>query len=161
MNESEILEYLTDCDGTTRDITFTPATLSCVDQFLKLVFEVFSGGGLLDQDGEAVNLSPEDVVFYIKNRVEGCVHGQLKSRNGFVSQVHLFIDWPEDGKIAVELSFFPDDLSSTFTVSAFFEMLNSWWSALQANEVFVRYENASWEFYNPKGLGVFYHAVKA
>jgi hypothetical protein len=39
--------------------------------------------------------------------------------------------------------------------------LHEWWDILQAKEVFVRYENASWEFYNPEGLGVFYHAAKA
>ncbi|WHI45951.1 hypothetical protein [Microbulbifer sp. VAAF005] len=161
MNEAEVLEYLTDSDGSTRDITFTPTTLACVGKFIELFLEEFSDGELLDQDGEVVEMSSESVVSYITQREEGCIHGQLKSRDSFVSQVHLFLDWSEGEKIAVEISYFPNDLCSDFTTSIFFEALNSWWGALQANEVFVRYENASWEFYDPEGLGVFYHAVKA
>lgn len=161
MNEARILEYLTDSDGSTRDITFTPAALDCVEIFTKLFLEVFNDGELLDQDGETVELSVESVMSYIKTHGEGCIHGQLKSSDSFISQVHLFLDWPEDEKIAVEISYFPNDLCVEITASLFFEALNKWWSALQANEVFVRYENASWEFYNPKGLGVFYHGVKA
>ncbi|WP_444915787.1 hypothetical protein [Microbulbifer sp. TRSA007] len=161
MNEAEVLEYLTDSDGSTRDITFTPATLACVEKFIKLFLEEFSDGELLDQDGEVVEMSSESVVSYITQREEGCIHGQLKSRDSFVSQVHLFLDWSEGEKIAVEISYFPNDLCGDFTTSIFFEALNSWWGALQADEVFVRYENASWEFYDPEGLGVFYHAVKA
>ncbi|OZG69930.1 hypothetical protein BTA51_28680 [Hahella sp. CCB-MM4] len=161
MNEAEILEYLTDSDGSTRDITFTPAALDCVEMFTKLFLEAFDDGELLDQDGEIVELSAESVMSYIKTREEGCIHGQLKSSDSFVSQVHLFLDWPEDEKIAVEISYFPNDLCGEFTTSQFFETLTKWWNALQAHEVFVRYENASWDFYNPNGLGVFYHAVKA
>jgi len=161
MDETKILEYLTDNDGSTRDITFTPASLDCVEQFVKLFFEAFGNGELFDQDGEVVEISSEGIASYINEREKGCIHGQLRSSESFVSQVHLFIDWPEDEKIAIEISFFPADLSNAFTVSLFLETLNNWWNVLQANEVFVRYENASWEYYNSKGLGVFYHATKA
>lgn len=160
MKDAEILEYLTDSDGSTRDITFTPATLGCVEKFARIFLEAFNDGELLDQDGEVVEMSAESVVSYIADLEEGCIHGQLKSSDSFVSQVHLFLDWPEDGKIAVEISYFPNDLYGGFSTSIFFEVLKKWWSALQSNEVFVRYENASWEFYNPEGLGVFYHATK-
>ncbi|SHO54647.1 hypothetical protein [Vibrio quintilis] len=161
MNEAMIVEYLTDSDGSTRDITFTPATLVCVEEFLKQFLDAFYDGELLDQDGELVELSSRDVMSYVKEREAGCIHGQLKSSDSFVSQVHLFLDWPEDEEIAIEISYFPSDLTDGFTTSLFFDTLNQWWNVLQANEVFVRYENVSWELYNPDGPGVFYHATKA
>jgi hypothetical protein len=90
MEDTKILEYLTDSDGSTRDITFTPANYSFVEIFLRLFLVVFNEGELLDQDGEKVEISPEYVMSYINKRNEGCIHGQLKSNDSFVSQVHLF-----------------------------------------------------------------------
>ena len=161
MHESEIYECLTDSDGSTRDITFTPSSMHNLKAFLCLFLVAFDEGELYDQDGEAINLTPECVDSYVKTHPEGCIHGQLQSSNSFVSQVHLFIDWPEDEKVCIEISYFPSDLKNNFTVLAFFEILNKWWALLESDEVFVRYENASWEFYNPKDLGVFYHSTRA
>lgn len=161
MDEERFFEYLTESDGSTRDITFTPSALVCVDKFLSSFLEAYPEGELFDQDGETVEISRSNVIGYMKNCSEGCIHGQLKSKTAFVSQVHIFFDWPEGEKVAIEISYFPIDLVSGFTSSIFMDNLNKWWKVLESEQVFVRYENASWDYYNPEGLGVFYHARKA
>ena len=160
MSDDEVLQYLLDSDGSTRDITFTPATHECVSEFLKVFLATYSAGELNDQDGLSVELSHQEVMNKLASK-EGCVHGQLKAEGSLIGQVQLFIDWPEDEKIAIEVSYFPCDLHEEFTLEKFLSKLNQWWGLLQSSEVFVRYENASWEWYNPKGLGVFYHASRA
>lgn len=160
MNDAEILECLLDSDGSTRDITFTPASRECVSSFIKSFFKAYSVGELHDQDGEPVEID-HCVVMKKLEGDEGCIHGQLINDGGLIGQVHLFIDWPEDEMVAIEISFFPMDLDKEFSLKRFLSSLNEWWGLLQVSEVFVRYENASWEWYNPNGLGVFYHASKA
>ncbi len=160
MNEQEITEYLLDNDGSTRDINFTPSTLQNLSRFLKVFLSIYNRGELNDQDGEVVEISSTAVLEQLENK-EGCIHGQLLGNNELISQVHLFIDWPEEEGFAIEISFFSEDLRNDFTLVGFMSQLNEWWNLLQAKEVFVRYENASWDFYNPKGLGVFFHDKRA
>lgn len=156
MNEQEITEYLQDNDGTTRDITFTPSSLQNLFQFLELFLSAYRVGELTDQNGEIVEKNLDAILKKLQNN-EGCIHGQLIGSNEIIGQVHLFIDWPEEGGFAVEISFFSEDLRSDFTLSDFLSQLNEWWELLQTKEIFVRYENASWDYYDSKGLGVFYH----
>jgi hypothetical protein len=57
----------------------------------------------------------------------------------------------------IELSFFPADLDSeTFRVDSFIALIEAWQSVLGADDYFVRYENASWDWYDANGLGVIY-----
>ena len=160
MKETDILEYLTDNDGTARDITFTHATFNNVYEFMRLFLNTFDSGQLFDKKGKRVGVSTGNVISYIQKNKQGCIHGKLKSSDSFVSQVFLFLDWTKNTEIAVEISFSPKDLCADFTESMFLKTLNQWWAALKADQVFVRHENASWDSYDPKGHGVFYHAVR-
>lgn len=160
MDEATFLKYLTDSDGTTRDITFTPSPVHNVDKFMEIIVNDFLAGELFDQDGERVELDSKKIIGYIRERESGCIHGQLTSHSSFVNHIHLFIDWPEDANIAIEISYFPHDLIVGFSTSIFLATINRWWESLGCSDVFVRYENASWEFYNSNDLGVFYHATK-
>ncbi|NVJ61548.1 MAG: hypothetical protein HWE27_14225 [Gammaproteobacteria bacterium] len=160
MKEAEILEYLTDNDGSSRDITFTHATFNNLYQFIKLFLETFGNGQLFDKSGKRVGVSTGNVISYIQKNKEGCIHGKLKSSDSFVSQIFLFLDWTKNTEIAVEISFSPKNLCDDFTSSMFFDALNKWWAVLKSEQVFVRHENASWDSYDPQGHGVFYHAFK-
>lgn len=156
MDYQKLTESLLDNDSTTRDITFTPAEYGNVSRLLALLFTDYQKGSLSDQDGEKVALDVK-VVSGLFQRETGSVYGEFESESALIKSLMLFLDWSEEGKCAVELSFFSDELSSTFTIEKFLTQLNIWWDALDATEVFVRYENASWEWYNPHDLGVFYH----
>ena len=87
----------------------------------------------------------------------GYLHGHFRSPGALIEHIQLFIDWSDNAGYEVELSFFPTDLASTFTLDQFLGLLHQWWDALESDEVFVRYENASWDYCEPNGLGVFYH----
>ena len=158
MNKQEITEYLLDNDGSTRDITFTPANLENLTIFLSSFLSYYDTGELNDQDGESIQIEVDSVLALLTSRNEGCIHGQLKARDALISQVYLFVDWPEESGYAIEISFFPEDLNANFSLEQFMVQLDEWWKSLDSEEVFVRYENASWDYYDPKGLGVFYHA---
>lgn len=156
MEFQKLAEYLTDNDSTTREINFTPAEYENVIRLLELLFADYEKGSLFDQDGVGIALDVKVVCGFFQ-RESGYIHGAFESESALIKKVQLFLDWPEENRCAVKLSFFPDELDSTFNVEKFLTQLNIWWDVLDAAEVFVRYENAGWEWYNPHDLGVFYH----
>lgn len=157
--DQKFFGYLQDRDGSTRDINFTAASRENVATFLTSFLLEYSEGELNDQEGEVVEMNVSSVMKILENKT-GTVHGQLKAKEAIIGQVHLFIDWPEESGFAIEISFFPQDLREELRLEQFLSQLNEWWDLLNSREVFVRYENASWDWYNPKDLGVFYHAVR-
>lgn len=160
MDDQEIMECLLDNDSTTRDINFTPAAFENVTLLVRSLIDEYQQGVFFDQDGEQLDFD-SDALCNLWEREGGSVYGSFESETALIKKLQLFLDWPEEGQCAVELSFFSDDLQADFKIERFLSQLNSWWDILKAREVFVRYENASWEWYNPNDLGVFYHQSRA
>ena len=157
MDREEISKYLLDSDGSTRDITFTPANRENVLAFMKEIFSGYKSTSLNDNEGESITPSVEALESCL-NTEEGYIHGVFESNISLIRNIQVFLDWPEDGKFGVELSYFPQDINSDlFEFDKFFKKIYMWWDKLESEEIFIRYENASWEWYNPKDLGVFYH----
>jgi hypothetical protein len=158
-DKNQILDYLLDNDGTTRDINFTPSTYEKTVEFLNQFMELYSSGEMHDQDGNEISLNSESFkeMFAVE---EGHIYGRFNEKSALIKHIQLFVDWPENGKAEIELSFFSDDTSNDFSYESFISQLNFWWKLLDSDEVFVRYENASWDYYDSHGLGVFLHLVK-
>ena len=160
MDYQKLTEYLLDKDGSNRDINFTPAVFENVGLLLSLLIADYQKGNFFDQDGVEIEFDSKAVCSLFE-RDAGFVCGYFESETALIKKLQLFLDWPEEDLCAVELSFSPGDLQADFKIELFLNKLNTWWNALQANEVFVRYENASWEWYDPNDLGVFYHQTRA
>lgn len=159
MDLQKITEYLLDNDSTTRDITFTPAALANVGPLIRLLMADYQQGIFFNQDGVQIEFDSQAICSSL-DRGAVFVYGDLESETALFRKIKLFLDWEEEGLCAVELSFFPDDLQPDFKIEQFLSKLNLWWDTLQTREVFVRYENASWEQNNPNDLGVFYHQTR-
>lgn len=160
MDYQKITEYLLDNDGSTRDINFTPAEYENVGLLISLLIADYQKGVFFEQDGVELDFDSK-AVCRLFEREAGSIYGYFESETVLIKKLQLFLDWPEEGLCAVELSFIPDDLQPDFKIELFLSKLNRWWDTLQASEVFIRYENASWEQYNPNDLGVFYHQSRA
>ncbi|WP_417387303.1 hypothetical protein [Gimesia sp.] len=160
MDDQEIMECLLDNDGSTRDINFTPAAFENVSLLISLLIDDYQQGVFFGPGGEQVEFESKAVCSLL-GKEAGTIYGYFESETALIKKLQLFLDWPEEGQCAVELSFFSDDLQADFKIERFLSQLNSWWDILKAREVFVRYENASWEWYNPNDLGVFYHQTRA
>ena len=155
----EVAKCLLDSDGTTRDITFTPVAAERLRDFVN---SLCTGYGLVmarDADGN-------DITSLFKNELQpdtlctpaGYIHAVLKGEKQLIPALEVFIDWPMDRKgYGLELSFFPEDIdASSFHIDAFVALIEQWNSVLGADDYFVRYENASWDWYDANGLGVIY-----
>jgi len=156
-NCRKIDKYLRDSDGSTRDITFTPIPPEDLFNFLAKFFSEFSDISISDKDGNEVEANLPKVIDALSSD-SGFIHGVLKSESFMVSPFQIFIDWENPHCFRVELSYFPQDIiTERFSVSTFLKKVISWWDLLRADEVFIRYENASWKWYDKQGLGVFFY----
>lgn len=92
------------------------------------------------------------------NGIDGYIHIVLKDGGGMIPHVQLFIDENRDtNEYCLEVTFFPDDIDTKrFSLEAFQQLIEDWNAVLKSDDYFVRYENASWDLYDPSGLGVIY-----
>lgn len=154
----KIEKYLLEADGSTRDITFIPTTLGSIENLLAflldnkyLLYEAY------DNDGCSIKEKIQERDFTSLQLDEGSLFLKFRSGISIINNLIIFIDWPEDDKFAVEISFFPRDINmEIFTIENMMEYIEKLSILLNASDYFVRYENASWDLYDPKGLGVIY-----
>jgi hypothetical protein len=163
---AEIAEFLLDSDGTTRDVTFTPVGAASLRAFLNSLLSKYHVIKASDAEGKDVeSLFRADVGDDALGAPGGYVHAVLEGSEQLIPVLQLFIDWPVDEHAySLELSFFPSDLDAqAFQVHAFVALIEEWRSILGADDYFVRYENASWDWYDAAGLGVIYtgHQLQA
>lgn len=163
---AEIAKFLLDSDGTTRDVTFTPVAAEGLGAFLNLLLSKYRVVNARDADGKDVaSLFRAGLGEDPFSNAGGYVHVVLERSGQLIPVLQLFIDWPVDeGAYSLEVSFFPSDLDpQAFQVSAFVALIEEWRSVLGADDYFVRYENASWDWYDANGLGVIFtgHQLQA
>jgi hypothetical protein len=156
---TEIAMFLLDADGSTRDVTFTPVSVEGLRAFLDLLLSKYDVVSARNADGKDVAsllraASGNDAF----GDTVGYVHVVLEGFGLLIPVLQLFVDWPVDERAySLELSFFPSDLDAqAFQVHAFVALIEEWRSILDAEDYYVRYENASWELYDVDGLGVIY-----
>lgn len=155
----EIASAVLDADGTTRDVTFTPVAASRLQAFLRTSLGVYQ---IVEaHDGEGRDVAPLLRAYSfgkLFSTSRGFAHAVVQASEQLIPVLRLFIDWPEDeNRYALELSFLPSDLDvQSFYIRDFVALIESWRSVLDAEDYFVRYENASWEWYDSGGLGVIY-----
>jgi hypothetical protein len=159
VDKEEISKYLLDSDGTTRDITFTPVAAERVRDFVDSLRAVYRVTKASDADGKNIaSLFKTEWDDEKLSTSEGYMHAVFEAPGRLIPVLQVFIDWPMDHRgYGVELSFFPADLDSeAFRVDSFIALIEAWQCVLSADDYFVRYENASWDWYDANGLGVIY-----
>ena len=159
LDKKEITRCLLDSDGTTRDVTFTPVTAENLRAFLNSLLRDYQISMARDADAKDIaSLFKDGMGDDVFRAPEGYMHVVLERPEQLIPVLQVFIDWPMDHRgYGIELSFFPNDLGpKTFRVEAFMALMEKWCSLIGAEDYFVRYENASWEWYDSSGLGVIY-----
>ena len=154
--ESQAQKWILDCDGSFRDVTFTPTSKDAIVAFVKYLLPRYVVSSALDNNGgdRASQLQGNDPL----QGIDGYIHIVFKDGHGLISQLQLFID--EDCELrrhCAEVSFHPGDIDArTFRLHDFRALIEEWNTLLQSDDYFVRYENASWKLYDHDGLGMIY-----
>jgi hypothetical protein len=153
------LECLLDRDGSTRDVNFTPVTREELVSFLIFLMEDYRLESACNADGH--DLVPRLGAHEFDAALQGSagyVHATLSNPSAVVRFLQFFVFWsPDEPGYGLEVSFFPDDVAiERFTLDAFLAMLTDWNGRLQADDYFVRYENASWKLYDASDPGVIF-----
>ncbi len=159
LDYAEITKCLLDSDGTTRDITFTPVEATGVRHFINAIRANYYATKASDANGnDVVSLFKTEWRDDTLSASEGYLHAVFEASEALIPVLQVFIDWPmENDRYGIELSFFPDDFDAkSFRVESFMGLIEAWCSVLGADDYFVRYENASWDWYDADGLGVIY-----
>lgn len=155
----DIQDALFDADGSARDITFTPVSAEGVASLFRVLQRDFQLQGAFDSEGDdvapAVKVASIDDLF---PREKGSVHSIWSSSGHVISHLQVFVSWPErDDQYFVELTFFPNDLiRERFSLGSFAQIIEDLAETLQAENYFVRYENASWKEYDGEAPDVIY-----
>ncbi len=156
VTESKAAEWILDCDGSCRDVTFTPTTKTAVVSLLKSMLSQYAVKSASDNNG--IDRSQQLHSDAPLNGIDGYIHIVLTDGRGMIPHLQLFIDEDRNtNECGVEVSFFPNDVDTQhFSLPSFRSLIDSWNDILDSNDYFVRYENASWDLYDPSGLGVIY-----
>ena len=156
VTEYQAEEWILDCDGSCRDVTFTPTSKIAVVAFVKSLISRYVVTSAYDNNGidRSQQLQAGDPL----HGIDGYVHIVLADGDGMIPHLQLFIDEDRElQKHCLEITFFPNDIDAQhFSLTAFRSLIDEWNAILHADDYFVRYENASWELYDPTGLGVIY-----
>lgn len=156
VTESQAEEWILDCDGSCRDVTFTPTSKDAVVAFVKSLLSQYLVSSAFDNNGidRSAQLRADDPL----QGIDGYIHIVLTDGDGMIPQLQLFID--EDRELrqhCLEVTFFPNDIDiQRFSLGDFRALIDQWNAILKSDDYFVRYENASWDLYDPEGLGVIY-----
>lgn len=156
VTEAEAEEWILDCDGSCRDVTFTPTSKEAVGSFVKFLLQRYQVTSTNDCHGldRVEQLQKADPC----EAIDSVNHVVMKKDDRIISQLQLFIDEEQElCRYCVEVTFFPDDINrQLFSFGTFHSMIEQWNEILQSKDYFIRYENVSWEHYNPNGSGVIY-----
>lgn len=156
VTELQAAEFLLDCDGSCRDVTFTPTTKEAIVTFIRAILSQYRATSAFDNNG--IDRSQQLHTDSPLDGIDGYVHITLSEGVGLIPDLQLFIDEDHDtGKHCLEVTFFPNDIDAQrFSFRDFRTLIDNWNEILQSDDYFVRYENASWNLYDPNGLGVIY-----
>ncbi|MCA9113157.1 MAG: hypothetical protein KDA52_24610 [Planctomycetaceae bacterium] len=156
VTEAQAEKWILDCDGSCRDVTFTPTSKDAVVAFLKSLLPEYVVSSALDNNG--IDRSPQLQSDDPLQGIDGYIHIVLADGDGMIPHLQLFID--EDRELrqhCLEATFFPNDVDAQqFSLKGFRSLIEAWNAVLKSDDYFVRYENASWDLYDPAGLGVIY-----
>nr|CAP48471.1 putative integron gene cassette protein [uncultured bacterium] len=157
---SNLKDMLLHQDGSSRDITFTPTSLNRVKDFLRFLQTTYWIVQSHDINGNSVvDVLVEQEFEAVFSDEKGFIHTLWKANDYLLPQIQSFIDWSKDDGYEVELSFFPQDVNhKRFEIIQFIELVEEMRIVLQCDNYYVRYENASWTWYDESGLGVIYTA---
>ena len=152
--EAQAEEWILDCDGSCRDVTFTPTTRNAATNFLKWMALNHRITSSNDNNGidRSDQLSTDDPL----RGIDGFIHIVYEGYAGLISNLQVFLDHDrETDEHCLEITFFPQDIDhERFTLNSFLDLVDRWNAILQSDDYFVRYENASWDLYDETGLGV-------
>ena len=156
VTQSEAVKCILECDGGTRDVTFTPTTEEAVGDFVHMLLLNYKLESAFDHEG--VDRTNQ---LHTPRPLDGCsgyVHAVFTNKTKLIQSLQIFVDWDgTSGDYCVEVSFFPNDVDrQAFSLDRFHDVIERWTHILRADDYFVRYENASWDLYDPDGLGVIF-----
>ena len=152
----QIHDWILERDGSTRDVTFMPVDRERVFAFLQRLLANYELVSVSDNDGNDRKTDVSDHGILAGH--SGYLHLVLDSATSLIRRIQAFVDWdiPETD-YCVEISFFPDEIDvANFTLEAFQDQVEEWNGILEAQDYFVRFENASWKPYDTHDLGVIY-----
>ena len=156
VTESQAEEWILDRDGSCRDVTFTPTSKAAVVALLKSLLSQYTASSAYDNNGidRSSQLQNDDPL----TGIDGYIHIVLADGASLIPHLQLFIDEDRDvQKYCLEVTFFPNDINAQYwSLHAFRSLVDEWNAILKSDDYFVRYENASWDLYDPSGLGVIY-----
>lgn len=156
VTETQAAERILDCDGSCRDITFTPTSESATVAFLHALLTQYHVDWACDYNGHdrSQQLHTDESL----DGIDGYLHVILIDDQALIPHLQLFIDQDQaSGEYCLEATFFPNDLDAQrFSMSKFRKLIDNWNAILQADDYFVRYENASWQLYDVTDLSVIY-----
>lgn len=154
VTESQAEEWILDCDGSCRDVTFTPTSKTAVVALLKSLLLQYTVSSANDNNGidRSSQLQNDDPL----SGIDGYIHIVLTDGDGLIPHLQLFIDEDRDTQeFCLEVTFFPNDINAQhWSLVAFRSLVDEWNAILRSADYFVRYENASWDLYDLSGLGV-------
>ena len=156
VTESQAEEWILDCDGSCRDVTFTPTSKNAVVAFVNLLLSQYVVSSAFDNSG--IDRSSQLRTANPLRGIEGYIHIELTDADRLIPRIELFIYEDRDRhEYCVEVTFFPNDIDpQKFRFGDFRALVDEWNALLKSDDYFVRYENANWELYDPTGLGVIY-----
>ena len=147
-------EWILDCDGSCRDVTFTPTTRDAATKFLIWMASNYRITSSNDNNGidRSAQLSTDDPL----TGIEGFIHIVYEGSADLIPNLQVFVDHDrETDEHCLEVTFFPKDVDrERFTLKSFLDLVDQWNAILQSDDYFVRYENASWNLYDGTDLGV-------
>jgi hypothetical protein len=160
VTEAHAAEWILDCDGSCRDVTFTPTSKAALIAFVHSLLSQYRIGSAFDNNGidRSKQLQADDPF----SGVDGYIHIVLTDGKCLIPYLQLFVDKDrETGRYCLEATFFPNDIDpKKFSVQIFRALIDHWNETIQSDDYFVRYDNASWRWYDPNDLGVIYTRKK-
>lgn len=158
-----IQDALFDDDGSMRDITFNPVPVEGVLGLIKILQRNFLLQSATNDNGDDIHsLIQSQSLMRVFAPDRGHILLNWSSQAHMISFIQLFTCWPESDKgCFIELTFSPRDLvRDRFTIGGFIKTVEQWADVLQADDYFVRYENASWKEFDENSPDVIYTRKK-
>ncbi len=105
VTEKQAAEWILDCDGSSREVTFTPTSKPAIIAFVHYLLDRYHVDSAFDNKGidRSQQLHTVDPSF----GTDGFIHIVLSNGKGMIPSLQLFIDEDQDtGKYCLEVTFF-------------------------------------------------------
>ena len=135
---------LDDGDGSCRDLNFEAPTWKGLHRTLESLGRMFADGSVSNHEGQSPS---EPYPISLASIPRGGGSAVLQKGTGPLSRLQVFVAAEDDGSPFIELTFFPEDVAQTQGLrDEFIRWADGLRVELEARRLYVRYENASWEF---------------